>query len=81
MAAPPGANSLNLGPDFLITHLYAAVGGVGVRSVDHKPRLEEVGLAAGDGALARAQVLLGGPPLHAHRGEAVRRLWFNIKIN
>ena len=33
-------------------------------------RLEEVRLAAGDGALVGAEVLLGGPPLHG-AGEAV----------
>ena len=38
--------------------------------MDHGPRLEEVRLAAGDGALIRAEVLLGGPPLHG-AGEAV----------
>ena len=46
-----------------------------MRSVDHGrglPLLEQVCLAACDGVLVRAEVLLGAPPLHAEvGGEAV----------
>ena len=47
--------------------------------MDHGPRLEEVRLAAGDGALIRAEVLLGGPPLHG-AGEAVAAAGKQVEV-